>query len=228
MMPLIALWGFAYLVGAVPTTYLIAKAVGGIDLRSRGSGNVGASNLASQLGKHWFPVVGAIELARGGGPILLGHFALGLEAYGWALSVTPLFTIIGNNWSPFLRFTGGRGVGVWSGGLLAMSPPGFLVALMPYLLGWWATRRSAECLAVVLATYPLVCLLLPQRWLLAGAPEQLAAIAASGAVLIFIKRITSNGEGLAQGVPAIPVLINRLLRDRDIPDRSQWLSRQLD
>ena len=62
MMTLIALWGFAYLVGAVPTTYLIAKAVGGIDLRSRGSGNVGASNLASQLGKHWFPVVGAIEL----------------------------------------------------------------------------------------------------------------------------------------------------------------------
>ena len=228
MLTLIALWGFAYLVGAVPTTYLIAKVVGGIDLRSHGSGNVGVSNLASQLGKLWFPVAAAIELTRGGGPILLSQFVLGLDAYGWALSVTPLFTIIGNNWSPFLRFTGGRGVGVWSGGLLAMSPPGFLVALIPYLLGWWATRRSAECLAVVLATYPLVCLLLPQQWQLAGAPAQLAIMAASGAVLIFIKRVTSNGEGLPQGEPAIPVLINRLLRDRDIADRSQWLSRQLD
>ena len=228
MITLIALWGFAYLVGAVPATYLIAKVFGGIDLRSHGSGNVGASNLASQLGKPWLPVAGAIELARGGGPLLLGHFVLGLDAYGWGISVTPLFTIIGNNWSPFLRFTGGRGVGVWSGGLLAMSPPGFLVALIPYLLGWWATRRSAECLAVVLATYPLVCLLLPQRWLLAGAPAQLATMAASGAVLIFIKRVTSNGEGFPPGVPAIPVLINRLLRDRDIADRSQWLSRQLD
>ena len=128
-----ALWGLAYLVGALPVSYLLARIVGGIDLRRHGSGNLGGSNLAAQLGRRWLPVVVAVDFVRGAGPILLGHYALGLgghtwdgqpwdwypraghfgDEYPWALAVTPLFSIAGNCWSPFLRFTGGRSVGIW-------------------------------------------------------------------------------------------------------------------
>ena len=160
MATLVALWVAAYLVGAVPTTYLMAKAVRGIDLRAQGSGNVGASNLASQLGKFWYLPVVVIDLTRGGGPVALGYYLLGADGLAWGLAVTPLFTVTGNNWSPFLRFTGGRGVGVWAGGLLAMSPTLFAAALAVHLAGWMATRRSAEWLAVVMTVLPIACILL--------------------------------------------------------------------
>ncbi len=226
MATLVVLWVAAYLVGAVPTTYLMAKAVRGIDLRAQGSGNVGASNLASQLGKFWYLPVVVIDLTRGGGPVALGYYLLGADGLAWGLAVTPLFTVTGNNWSPFLRFTGGRGVGVWAGGLLAMSPTLFAAALAVHLAGWMATRRSAEWLAVVMTVLPIACILWPSDWLLIISPEQLAVYAAAGAGLIFLKRILANGEPLPKDVPAGSVLLNRLFRDRDISDRQQWLSRQ--
>ena len=222
---LVALWAAAYLIGATPTSYLLARAFGGVDLRRHGSGNVGGSNLASQLGKRWFPAIIAIDITRGAAPILLGHYALGLNEHPWLLMLTPLFTLAGNAWSPFLRFTGGRSVGVWAGGLTGISPPLFLAALLTYLCAWFATRRSAESLLAVMLLLPLVCLAWPDAWLLAVSPPQYAAYAAAGAVLILLKRLLANGGTMPADLPRRSVILNRLLRDRDISDRQQWLAR---
>ena len=275
-----ALWGLAYLVGALPVSYLLARIVGGIDLRRHGSGNLGGSNLAAQLGRRWLPVVVAVDFVRGAGPILLGHYALGLgghtwdgqpwdwypraghfgDEYPWALAVTPLFSIAGNCWSPFLRFTGGRSVGIWAGGILAMSPLLFLAGLAAYLSGWLLTRRSAECLLAMMVILPPAAALLPApvvlshslpppafpsdtflagSWLpaallappflmasfLADGGAPLAVFIAAGGALILLKRLTSNGEPLPENLPRSSVLVNRLMRDRDIADRQQWVSR---
>lgn len=225
---LVGLWAAAYLVGAAPVSYLLARFIGGVDLRSRGSGNVGGSNLASQLGRRWFPVVIVIDLTRGAAPVLVGQYILGLGDYGWLLAATPLFTVIGNAWSPFLRFTGGRSVGVWAGGLLGISPSLLLAGLAAYVGAWIATRRSAESLLAIMALLPFVCLVWSDAWVLAGSPQQLAAYAAAGAVLILAKRLVSNGGPLPDGVPFRLVMMNRLLRDRDIADRRRWLSRVRD
>lgn len=222
---LIGLWVAAYLIGAVPVSYLLGRALGGIDLRRHGSGNVGASNLASQLGKKWWLPAAATDMGRGAGPIVVGHYALGLSDMAWWLMLTPLFTILGNNWSPFLRFTGGRSVGTWAGAILGMSPPFFVAALALYVLGWRVTRRSAEWLLVVMVALPLVAMALPERWLLLGGSEQLAVFAAGGAVLILAKRLASNGQPAPEDVPWGTVMLNRLLRDRDIADREEWLAR---
>ncbi len=221
----IALWAIAYLIGATPVSYLLGRAVGGVDLRQRGSGNVGGSNLASQLGRRWFPVVVGVDLARGAGPALLGQFVLGLQDHPWLLVATPLFTLLGNAWSPFLRFTGGRSVGVWAGGVLGISPSLFAAALLAYLCGWLASRRSAESLLVVMALLPLVCLVWPESWLLIASPMHFVVYAVCGALLILVKRLVSNGGPMPTDLPRRTVLVNRLLRDRDIPDRQQWLSR---
>jgi glycerol-3-phosphate acyltransferase PlsY len=222
---LIALWAFAYVLGALPTTHLVAKVVGGVDLRTQGSGNVGASNLSRQLGKRWFPVVTVIELTRGAGPILCGHYVLGLEAGSWGLICTPLFTVVGNNWSPALRFTGGRGVGVWAAGLLALAPIVFAIALMVYVAAWAATRRSAESLLAVMAALPVLSLFAPHQLLLLGSPVQIAVYAAAGVALIVVKRLLANGEPLPPERPAAAALLNRLIRDRDVLDRREWLAR---
>ena len=273
-----ALWGLAYLVGALPVSYLLARIVGGIDLRRHGSGNLGGSNLAAQMGRRWLPVVVAVDFVRGAGPILLGHYGLGGhtrdgdpwnwypwnwyfgDGYPWVLAVTPLFSIAGNCWSPFLRFTGGRSVGIWAGGILAMSPLLFLAGLAAYLSGWLLTRRSAECLLAMMVILPPAAALLPApvvlshslpppaflpdtflagSWLaaallsspylmasfLADGAAPLAVFIAAGAALILLKRLTSNGEPLPENLPRSSVLVNRLLRDRDIADRQQWVSR---
>ena len=226
---LAGLWALAYAIGALPTTYLIARLAGGVDLRAQGSGNVGGSNLARQLGKSWMPAIIALDFTRGGGPLLLGYYATGAGSYAdamtWGLAATPLFTLAGNNWSPLLRFTGGRGVGVWAGGLIAMSPPLFGAALLTYLAGWAITRRSAESLLAVMAALPLAALAWPAEWMLIAQPIHFAAYAGAGATLILLKRLLSNGRQFPADVSASSVLFNRLLRDRDIADRTEWVSR---
>ena len=222
---LIGLWALAYLIGAMPVSYLLGRALGGIDLRRHGSGNVGGSNLASQLGRRWLPIVVAVDLSRGAGPVLVGQFVLGLGEQPWLLVVTPLFTILGNAWSPFLRFTGGRSVGVWAGGVVGISPSLFAAALVAYLAAWLASRRSAESLLAVMILLPLACLVWSGDWVLVGSPQQYSVYAAAGAVIILAKRLASNGGPMPTDLPRSSVLINRLLRDRDIADRQQWLSR---
>ena len=225
LLTIIGLWVVAYLIGATPVSYLLGRAFGGVDLRRHGSGNVGGSNLASQLGKRWFPAIIAIDLTRGAAPILVGHHVLGLNEHPWLLMLTPLFTLAGNAWSPFLRFTGGRSVGVWAGGLTGISPPLFLAALLTYLCAWFATRRSAESLLAVMLLLPLVCLAWPEGWMLVVSPPQYAVYAAAGVALILLKRLVSNGGPMPADLPRRSVVFNRLLRDRDIADRRQWLSR---
>ena len=222
---LIGLWVVACLLGALPVSYLLGRALGGIDLRQHGSGNVGASNFASQMGRKWWLPIAGIDLTRGAGPILVGQYALGLSHMEWWLALTPLFTILGNNWSPFLRFTGGRGVGIWAGGILAMSPLFFAAGLALYLLGWRVTRRSAEWMLAVMIALPLVAMAWPERLLLVGGKEQLAVFAAAGAVLILVKRLVSNGQPVPASASRSRVMFNRLLRDRDIADREEWLAR---
>ena len=206
-------------------SYLLARALGGIDLRQHGSGNVGASNFASQMGKKWWLPIAAIDMGRGAGPVLIGQYALGLADMAWWLVLTPLFTILGNNWSPFLRFTGGRSVGAWAGGILGIAPLFFVAGLVLYVLGWRVTRRSAEWMLVVMIALPLLALAWPERWLLVGGNEQLAVFAAGGAVLILAKRLVSNGQSAPADVPWGTVMLNRLLRDRDIANREEWLAR---
>ena len=222
---LIALWAVAYLIGALPVSYLLGRALGGIDLRQHGSGNVGASNFASQMGRKWWLPIAATDMARGAGPLLVGQYALGLSDTGWWLTPTPLFTILGNTWSPFLRFTGGRSVGVWAGGILGISPPFFALGVVLYVTGWRVTRRSAEWLLAVMIALPLIAMAWPEPWLLVGGSEQLAVYAAAGAGLILLKRLASNGQQAPPGVPRGTVMLNRLLRDRDIADREEWLAR---
>ena len=222
---LFGLWAGAYFIGAVPVSYLLARFAAGVDLRQHGSGNVGASNVASQMGRRWWLPVAAIDMVRGAVPVLVGQQFLGLGGTPWLLALTPIFTLLGNSWSPFLRFTGGRSVGVWAGGVLGMSPLFFVVGLALYAVGWRITRRSAEWLLAVMAALPAMAMVWPEGWIVVGGREQVAMFVGAGAALILVKRLTSNGEPAPDGVPRVTVLWNRLLRDRDIADREQWLAR---
>ena len=218
-MDIAGLYIFSYLLGSVPTAYLIARLVKGVDLRGYGSGNVGASNLFHHVGRKWVVPLGLFEvLVKGALPIWTGQYLLGLERTSGLLMAPPLLAIAGNNWSVFLRFQGGRGIAVAAGTLLGLSPlivvPAFIVAVG----GWAITRSSGVWVLITL-------ILLPVGTLFWGDPLAISLYCVGLLALVILKRLASNWTPLPQDLPRKKVLINRLLRDRDVDDRAQWMDR---
>ena len=110
---------FGYLFGAVPTAYVIARWVRGIDIRTYGSGNVGASNIGHHLGRGYGVLVGIADaLVKGVVPVLVVR-AMGHDLTDQALA--GIGSIVGHNWSIYLKFSGGRGLSVIMGSLLVLA-----------------------------------------------------------------------------------------------------------
>jgi glycerol-3-phosphate acyltransferase PlsY len=110
----------AYLLGAVPTSYLVARSVAGVDLREHGSRNLGATNLYRLLGWRAAVPVGAFDVAKGAGPVLAFLATTGAPSW-WAL-VVGTAAVLGHVFSPFVRFRGGKGVATAAGVFLAYVP----------------------------------------------------------------------------------------------------------
>ena len=210
---------YAYLVGAVPSAYLIGKLARGIDIREYGSGNLGGSNVASQVGKWWLVPSGMFDvLVKGASPVLIGHYISGLDQYSPGLLLASALAVAGHNWSVFTHFQGGRGISVISGVLLALSPYLFGAFLLVFAVGWLITRSSGIWALVALTGLPFGALLL-------GKPAALIWFCLVVLMLVIMKRILSNGGPTPEGIPRKQVLLNRLLKDRDVDDRGQWIDR---
>lgn len=218
-MELAGLYVFSYLVGAVPTAYLIAKLFKGLDIRQYGSGNVGGSNLFHLMGKGWVAPLGIFEIfLKGASPVWIGQYLMGLDRTSVLLMAAPLLAIAGHNWSPYIKFQGGRGIVVFGGSLLALAPWILAAFLVIILAGWTVTRSSGVWVLIALATLPL--------WgVVAGDPLVISWYCAGVLALVVLKRLLSNWTPLAEGLPRRKVLLNRLLRDRDVDDRAEWVSR---
>ena len=117
----------AYLLGSVLFGDLIAR-MKGIDIRSVGSGNVGATNVGRALGKRYALVVFLLDMLKGFIPFYVGFRIYQIEGIGLvALGVAP---VLGHMFPVFARFRGGKGVATAFGVLLALSPQVALVALL--------------------------------------------------------------------------------------------------
>lgn len=115
-----------YLLGAVPFAYIIARARKGIDIREKGSGNVGALAVWREAG----PGFGIIALAADVGKGVLAIYTarwLGLTI-NW-ICAAGFAAVIGHNWSVFLKFGGGKGASTTMGVLLALMPVQFAIGL---------------------------------------------------------------------------------------------------
>ena len=116
----------SYLLGSIPTGYLFAKAKG-IDIRTVGSGNIGATNAFRVLGKTIGITVLLIDLLKGF--VACRYVAFGPTAPSEAHQmIAGLFAILGHNYTCWLRFKGGKGIATSAGVLLALVPAGFAIA----------------------------------------------------------------------------------------------------
>ena len=129
----------AYLIGSIPTGYLIVKKLKGIDIRETGSGSTGATNVKRILGTKWFFIVMLLDGIKGIIPVALAaNFFDFFDFEGIAPVIAALAVVIGHSKSVFLGFTGGKSVATGIGTLIALClPVGLIVAAV------WATITFA-------------------------------------------------------------------------------------
>ena len=225
-MEIAGLYIAAFLLGSFPTAYLLGRVVRGIDIRRYGSGNAGANNVREHVGKKWMVVQAATDfLVKGAGSIWFSVYVAGVEWNSALIIGPPLLAMLGNNWSPFLRLQGGRGLGVGVGTLLAFSPVILGVVLVIYFGGCLVNRAGAAVWALAaLLLLPVLAYAVPEGLrMLDGLTMVWFALGVVG--LALAKRLLANWSPMPNELPRRKVLFNRLVWDRDVDDRTQWVER---
>jgi glycerol-3-phosphate acyltransferase PlsY len=204
----------SYLLGTLPTAYIVARLAKGIDIRRYGSGSVSASNVQTHVGLRAFALVGTIDFFKGLLPVILGLW-LGLDL--WVVMAAGVAVVIGHDWSPYLGFVGGRGVGPSMGMLLPVAPVEVVVASLIFLAGRKHKYDAFWCILGI-ALLPVLALILRR-------PAPVVVAAAAILLLTILKRLEANRIPVAPGQWR-QVLLTRLLFDRDIWDKEAWIQRQ--
>lgn len=133
----------AYLIGSIPSAYLIPRLVAGVDIRKFGSGNLGATNVYRLLGWKFAVPVALFDVAKGAGPVFA---ARSLLPQHWMPLTVGLAGILGHVFSIFLGFRGGKGVATSAGVLLGLAPKavGASVTMWGVVLAIWGYMSLAS------------------------------------------------------------------------------------
>ncbi|MDA1279600.1 MAG: glycerol-3-phosphate acyltransferase [Chloroflexi bacterium] len=209
-----------YLVGSIPSSYLVGRLVGGVDIREHGSKNLGSSNLAAQVGAWWaVPVAPFDILVKGALPVFIASekvlgLGLGVEA------AAGIAGVVGHNWSIFTRFQGGRGMATVLGATGALNFPllvvyGSVPALGVLFTPW---KDSAVWWLIAVIAMPVWAALL-------NLPIEIVWFSIAFAFVTAAKRMTSNTLVGSDNRITASLLWTRLLFDRDLADREEWLKR---
>lgn len=134
----------AYFLGSIPFGWLIARGIKGVDIRTLGSGNIGASNVSRVCGRFWGRTTLVLDAAKGAGPTA---FALWVSRPELAAAL-GLAAVLGHCWSVFLGFKGGKGVATSAGVMAVMVPWAMVLALCAWL-GTYRWRHQTSLAALV-------------------------------------------------------------------------------
>ena len=189
-MTLLAAVGLAYLVGAIPVGYLVARTFGIGDIRHHGSGNIGATNVLRTAGK--LPAVLTLV-----GDVVKGALAVALVG-AWAgeeraVAACAVAAVVGNCWSVFLGFRGGKGGATGLGAFLALVP----WAVLPAALVWVAVTATFRYVSLASVT-AAACV--PLGALVLGYPRASVVACVFGAAIVIarhhenISRLTAGTE----------------------------------
>lgn len=145
-----------FFIGAIPTGYIIGR-IRGVDLRTVGSGNIGATNAARALGKKAgiYTLVG--DLCKGIVAVFIARFLVDAQPIVPGFYLTPFFglaAILGHCYSPFLKCNGGKGVATSLGVFLLLAPIETLIAVLVFGVNFYATQIVS--LSSLLAAWALV------------------------------------------------------------------------
>jgi glycerol-3-phosphate acyltransferase PlsY len=108
----------AYLLGSIPTGYLVARALTGSDVRAQGSGGTGATNVRRLLGTRWGIAIAVFDVLKGVASVLV---ARQLTDDAWLPALAGVLAVVGHCWPIWLGWRGGKGVATAGGAAIALS-----------------------------------------------------------------------------------------------------------
>lgn len=176
-----------YILGSIPFSYIFSRVLGGVDIRSKGTGNVGATNVLRTLGIKIavFALLG--DLTKGAGAAWLG-----LQFGGPNLAAAcATMAVIGHCWPIFLGFKGGKGIATSAGALMVLMPPIGFIALANFIIIIAISRYVSLGSITTAVILPILVVLTNQPW--------------QYVVMVFVMAITAiyrhrtNIERLRQG-----------------------------
>ncbi len=184
----------AYIIGSIPTGYIIVKTKTGEDIRTIGSGSTGATNVKRVLGKKWFFITLLLDAFKGALPVILASlFVTAGSKYGLAPVLAAVAVIVGHSKSCFLSFKGGKSVASGVGTILALN---WLVGLIIAVI-WGTITYTTKYVSVG----SIIALLIsPVLMYLFHAPIAYVCYCALGAIYIVylhrenIKRLIAGNE----------------------------------
>lgn len=202
----------AYFWGALPTAYLVGRWMKGIDIRQHGTGTVGSANVVAHVGKlSGLFVVSYDCVAKGAVPVFLAN----IMGQSNAVQVgVGLAAIAGHNWSPYLRFTGGRGVATAVGVLAGFVMWKEMIVLTIIGVGGRQIIRDSGIWTLI------GLVILPVLAYLFGQPTEVLFLTLFLGALLVLKRLTANWQLPDQDYSLMMVLANRVLWDRDVASKS--------
>jgi glycerol-3-phosphate acyltransferase PlsY len=179
-----------YLLGSIPTAYIVSRLRKGIDIRNIGSGNMGGANVMREIGTHEGVFVGLFDIAKGAVAILIAQ----------ALNVSELWVfgagfavLVGHNFPVFAGFRGGRGSATIIGIFLVLVPKATLVTLAVVAIPFFTTRKFGAAILIGFALLPLFV------WLLGGSLE-LVCYALAIDLFMLVRNLSVIRQILAKGV----------------------------
>jgi glycerol-3-phosphate acyltransferase PlsY len=188
MTPLLALV-IAYLLGAIPFGYLLMKFKTGEDVRAKGSGNIGATNVMRVGGKVAGIATLLLDIAKG---YLAVWIAQRLTGDTLVMSAAAVTVMAGHAYPVFLRFKGGKAVASFVGAFLCLTPWALAVEVIVFVVVVAWTRHISLGSIIGAATFPLAVLLVQH-----GPFEAVAASVIAGTFVIY--RHSSNIQRLREG-----------------------------
>lgn len=179
----------AYLLGSIPTAYIIGRWKAGLDITQHGSGNVGGTNALRVLGVGPAILVAVCDIGKALLPTLIATKVF--DGNTWPTLGIALAAILGHNYSAYLRLRGGKGIATTLGACIVLFPSQILILVLLALLVVFTTRYVSLGSIVLVLTLPLLL-----AWQQVSLPEICFAIAIA---LLGLWRHRSNIARLLSG-----------------------------
>jgi glycerol-3-phosphate acyltransferase PlsY len=148
-----------YFIGSIPTAYIVTRLKTGKDIRKLGGGNVGGLNTYKEVGKRTAVIVTLVDMCKGATIAAIAYWWLNLNEPYVLTGIAA--AVVGHNWMVWLKFNGGKGMGLIAGALLVVMPIyrytpelGIIIAtvILPFLL----TRNVALAMGIGLFVLPFL------------------------------------------------------------------------
>ena len=167
MVTLVVLVIGSYLLGSIPFGYLAGR-LAGIDIRTAGSGNVGATNVVRVLGKGYGYPVFALDFLKGFGAAKISMLMAPGRPPEWNSPeifgiLAAMSSVLGHLYPPWLKFKGGKGVATSAGALLALTPVATLIGVAIWIIVFWLSRYVSLASITAAVVLPIVILVVSSQ-----------------------------------------------------------------